>query len=61
MTGKLVSQPNVEPDPKYNPKEHLVMWKNEDEVRGPTAVQILRDFFHPQWNKTDGTLDVKAD
>jgi hypothetical protein len=42
---KLVSQPHVEPDPEYNTKEHLDMWRKKDEIRGSLAVQILQEFF----------------
>jgi hypothetical protein len=43
--GKLVSQPHVEPDPEYNPKEHMDMWSSKNEIRGPLAVQMLQEFF----------------
>jgi hypothetical protein len=43
--GKLVSQPHVEPDPEYNAKEHLYMYRKKDEIRGAVAVQLLRAFF----------------
>jgi len=43
--GKLVGQPHVEPDPEYNAKEHLDMWRKKDEIRGSLAVQILQEFF----------------
>jgi hypothetical protein len=45
LQGKLVSQPHVEPDPEYNAKEHLDMWRKKNEIRGSLAVQILQEFF----------------
>jgi hypothetical protein len=45
LHGKLVSQPHVEPDPEYNPKEHWDMYRKKNEIRGAVALQILREFF----------------
>jgi hypothetical protein len=43
--GGLVSSPHVEPDPRSNWQEHLAMYENHDEIRGPLAVRIFRRFF----------------
>ena len=45
LQGKLASQPHIEPDPEYNAKEHLDMWRKKNETRGSIAVQILQEFF----------------
>lgn len=42
---KLVSVPHVEPDPACNPREHLAMYENHDEIRGSLAVKIFKRFF----------------
>jgi hypothetical protein len=43
--AKLTSIPHVEPDPVFNPREHLAMYENHDEIRGPLAVKLLTRFF----------------
>ena len=45
IQGKLASCPHIEPDPEYNLKEHLDMYRKSNEIRGPIALQILREFF----------------
>ena len=45
INGKLASYPHVEPDPEYNPKEHLEMYQKKNEIRGALALQIFREFF----------------
>jgi hypothetical protein len=45
INGKLASYPHVEPDPEYNPKEHLEMYQKKNEIRGDLALQIFREFF----------------
>jgi hypothetical protein len=43
--GKLTSISHVEPDPVFNPSEHVAMYENHDEIRGPLAVKLLTRFF----------------
>jgi hypothetical protein len=45
INGRLASYPHVEPDPEYNPKEHLEMYQKKNEIRGALALQIFREFF----------------
>lgn len=43
--GRLVSAPHVEPDPVTNMAEHLAMYENHDEIRGPLAVSMFTNFY----------------
>jgi len=45
LEGKLISIPHVEPDPVFNPMEHIAMYENHDEIRGPLAVKLLARFL----------------
>lgn len=39
------SIPHVEPDPMWDPAAHLRMVENQDEVRGPSALLVLKSLL----------------
>ena len=46
LQGKLVSQPHVEPDPEYNAKEHLDMWRKKNACFASSFLTLLRFVFN---------------